>query len=100
MSEIAERLRGCVTGSRGIDCRDPDLLLAAADEIERQRRALEVCKDDTAMLAAEVEQLRAALVPFCKADWYALGNGSFEGIVTGAALDEAKRLNQQRTTEK
>lgn len=34
MSNV-ERLRGCVTASRGIDCRDPDLLLSSAAEIER-----------------------------------------------------------------
>lgn len=48
----------------------------------------------------EVERLQAALKPFCEADWYALGNGSFEGIVTGAVLDEAKRINQQSPAEK
>jgi hypothetical protein len=41
---------------------------------------------------AEIERLRAALRPFVEADWYATGHGKYEGNVTGAALDEAKRV--------
>lgn len=39
--DIVERLRGSVTSSGGVDCRDPNLLLGAADEIERLRGGVE-----------------------------------------------------------
>lgn len=37
-------------------------------------------------------RLRIALLPFCTADWYALGNGTFQGIIEKEALDEAKAV--------
>jgi hypothetical protein len=43
-------------------------------------------------LRSQVERLTIALKPFAEADWYATGHGKFEGVVTGAALDEAKRI--------
>jgi hypothetical protein len=43
-SFFSERLRGCVTAGRGIDCRDPDLLIGAADEIDRQAEVIRRAK--------------------------------------------------------
>ena len=40
-ADLVARLRGSVTKSDGIDCRDPALLLGAADTIERLRAILE-----------------------------------------------------------
>lgn len=33
---------------------------------------------------------RTALKPFCEADWYSLGDGRYEGFVSGADLTNAK----------
>lgn len=40
MRDYPARLRQCVTASRGIDCRDPDLLFGAANEIDELRNSL------------------------------------------------------------
>lgn len=71
MTDYPRRLRACVTASRGIDCRDPDFLLGAADEIDwlkaentrlndAKRRALVIADERS----RENVALRATLKPF------------------------------------
>jgi hypothetical protein len=44
--KYADRLRQCVTASRGIDLRDPDLLLNSAAALDAAERALVLVSDD------------------------------------------------------
>lgn len=67
------------------------LPIRAADAIDD---ATNIIQD----MASEIERLRAALRPFCEADWYAMGNGKFEGKVSNEVLNAAKAVtNGDRT---
>lgn len=85
MTDYPKRLRACVTASRGIDCRDPDLLIGAADEIDwlkaentrlndAKRRALAIADERS----RENVALRAALdrYRYVYAWWTADGHDS------------------------
>lgn len=56
-SELAQRLRGCVTDSGGIDCRDPALLCEAADMLDRLAQYGENVRQVTVQLSKRIEEL-------------------------------------------
>lgn len=63
-----------------------------ADIVDRLEAEIERLHNERIQLDRLLARYRAALEPFCTADWYAYGGGKFQGIVHEAALDEAKTL--------
>lgn len=59
----------------------------------------EIAADTLQWAVDEIGRLRAALKPFCEADWYADGHGRFDGKIAGADLDRAKAEYQQLASQ-
>ena len=59
---------------------------------EPERRVVYAYADDIQAKNVEIGMLRAALKPFCEADWYADGFGKFDGKIAGTDLDRAKSI--------